>query len=147
MTDRVPIVDHLVIDDGDPYLVAHEAVGSATLSLTRRNADPVSGTAGFGRRRLATTGTVRAFTVVHRDAPGIEVPYASVIVALDGGGVVRGRLVGTSRHPRNVATIERVRLTTFVAGVDERGTEAIAYAFEPDHEARPDHEAEHDHDA
>jgi hypothetical protein len=56
-----------------------------------------------------------------------------VVVALDdGGGVVRGRLVGTSRHPRNVATVRRVRLTTFVAGTDQRGTEAIAYAFEPE---------------
>ncbi len=132
MTARIPIVDYLVIDDGEPYLVAHEAVGSGALTFTRRNADPVSGEPGFVPRRLATTGTVRAFTVVHRDAPGVEVPYASVVVALDGGGVVRGRLVGTSRHPRNVATIERVRLTTFVAGVDDHGTEAIAFAFEPD---------------
>ncbi|MSO78886.1 MAG: hypothetical protein EXQ79_04690 [Acidimicrobiia bacterium] len=132
MTARIPIVDYLVIDDGDPYLVAHEAEDSGALSFTRRNADPVNGTPGFIPRRLETTGTVRAFTVVHRDAPGIEVPYASVIVALDGGGVVRGRLTGTSRHPRNVATIKRVRLTTFVAGVDDHGTEAIAYAFEPE---------------
>ena len=131
MSTRVPIVDHLVIDDGEPYLVAHEAEATGTLSLTRRNADPVSGTPGFRRRRLATTGTVRAFTVVHRDAPGIDVPYASVVVALDGGGVVRARLVNTSRHPRNVAAVQRVQLTTFVAGVDEQGTEAIAYAFEP----------------
>jgi uncharacterized OB-fold protein len=132
VTARIPIVDYLVIDDGDPYLLAWEAAGSGALSVTRRNADPVSGTPGFTRRRLATTGTVRAFTVVQRDAPGIDVPYASVIVALDGGGVVRGRLVGTSRHPRNVATVTRVRLTTFVAGVDEHGTEAIAFAFEPE---------------
>jgi uncharacterized OB-fold protein len=132
MTARIPVVDSLVIDDGDPYLIAWEAAGSGALSFTRRNADPVSGTTEFVRRRLATTGTVQAFTVVHRDAPGIDVPYASVIVALDGGGVVRGRLVGTSRHPRNVATVSRVRLTTFVAGVDAHGTEAIAFAFEPD---------------
>lgn len=129
---RIPIVDYLVIDDGEPYLVAHESGRSGSLSFTRRNADPLSGEPGFTRRRLATTGTVKAFTVVQRDAPGIEVPYASVIVELDGGGVVRGRLVGTSRHPRNVASVHRVRLSTFVAGVDEQGTEAIAFAFEPD---------------
>jgi uncharacterized OB-fold protein len=132
MTARIPIVDYLVIDDGEPHLVAHDAVASGALTFTRRNADPVSGEPGFVTRRLATTGTVRAFTVVHRDAPGVEVPYASVVVALDGGGVVRGRLVGTSRHPRNVASVDRVRLTTFVAGVDDQGTEAIAYAFEPE---------------
>ena len=76
MTARVPIVDYLVIDDGEPYLLAHEAVGSGALSFTRRNADPVNGTPGFSPRRLATAGTVRAFTVVHRDAPGIEVPIS-----------------------------------------------------------------------
>lgn len=129
---RVPIVNYLVIDDGEPYLVAHESERSGALSFTRRNADPKSGEPAFTCRRLATTGTVKAFTVVQRDAPGVDVPYASIIVELDGGGVVRGRLVGTSRHPRNVATISRVRLTTFVAGVDELGTEAIAFAFEPD---------------
>ena len=135
MTDaapaRVPLVDYLVIDDGAPYLVANESTESGALYFDRRNADAKSGRPGFQARRLADTGTVRTFTIVHRAAPGVPTPYVSVVVDLDGGGVVKANLVNVDPDPDRVRVGMSVRLTTYVAGTDEEGTEAVAFAYEP----------------
>jgi hypothetical protein len=55
----------------------------------------------------------------------------SVVVDLDGGGVVKANLVNVDPTPENVQFGMRVKLTTYVAGVDDEGTEAIAFAYEP----------------
>jgi uncharacterized OB-fold protein len=86
---------------------------------------------------VADTGTVRTFTIVHRAAPGVPTPYVSVVVDLDGGGVVKANLVNCEPDPAVVRFGMPVRLTTYVAGVDDDGTEAIAFAYEPaEQEAR-----------
>ena len=131
MGKTIPIVDYLVLDDGAPHLVAHESVRSGALYLDRRNADARSGTTGFRPRRLADTGAVRTFTIVHRAAPGVPTPYVSVVVDLDGGGVVKANLVNVEPSPAAVRVGMRVRLTTYAVGVDDEGTEAIAFAYEP----------------
>ena len=128
---RVPLVDYLVIDDGAPYLVAQESTESGALYFDRRNADAQSGRPGFQRRRLGDTGTVRTFTIVHRAAPGVPTPYVSVVVDLDGGGVVKANLVNTEPDPEHVRVGMPVRLTTFTAGSDDNGTEAVGFAYEP----------------
>ena len=52
MGKQVPIVDYLVIDDGEPYLVANESTESGALYFDRRNADAKSGKPGFEQRKL-----------------------------------------------------------------------------------------------
>jgi uncharacterized OB-fold protein len=131
MGDRVPIVDYLVLDDGPPHLVAWESAESGAIYLDRRNADARSGMPGFSRRRLADSGRVRTFTIVHRAAPGVPTPYVSVVVDLDDGGVVKANLVGVDPVPEQVQIGMPVRLTTYVAGTDDDGTEAVAFAYEP----------------
>jgi uncharacterized OB-fold protein len=131
MGKTIPIVDYLVLDDGDPYLVANESTESGALYFDRRNADAKTGRPGFRRKRVADTGVVRTFTIVHRAAPGVPTPYVSVVVNLDGGGVVKANLVNVEPSPDAVKFGMKVRLTTYVAGVDDDGTGAIAFAYEP----------------
>jgi uncharacterized OB-fold protein len=131
MSGRIPLVDYLVLDDGDPYLTAWASTESGALYFDRRNADAKSGRPGFERRRLANTGTVRTFTIVHRAAPGVPTPYASVVVDLDGGGVVKANLVNVEPDPDHVKVGMPVHLTTYVAGTDDEGTDAVAFAYEP----------------
>ena len=131
MGKQVPIVGYLAIDDGPPHLVAWEAVGSGALYFDRRNADAKSGQPGFRERRLANVGTVRTFTIVHRAAPGVPTPYASVVVDLEGGGAVKANLINIEADPEHVRIGMKVRLTTFVVGRDDNGTEAVAFAYEP----------------
>jgi uncharacterized protein len=131
MGKQVPIVGYLALDDGPPHLVAWEAVGSGALYFDRRNADANQGGTEFKRRKLANTGKVRSFTIVHRTVPGVPAPYVSALVDLDGGGSVKGNLVGLPPDPEHVKLGMDVRMTTFVAGTDDDGTEAVAFAFEP----------------
>lgn len=131
MGKQIPIVDYLVLDDGPPYLVANESTETGALYFDRRNADAKSGKAGFRRRRLADTGTVRTFTIVHRAAPGVPTPYVSAVVDLDGGGVVKANLTNVEPDPERLRSGVRVSLTTYVVGTDDEGTEAVAFAYEP----------------
>lgn len=131
MGKQVPIVDYLVIDDGEPHLVAWESVDSGALYFDRRNADAKSGGTEFRRRRLESNGVVRSFTIVHRAVPGVQVPYVSAVIDLDGGGCVKGNVVNVEPDPDHVSLGMRVKLTTFVAGTDDEGTEAVAFGFEP----------------
>ena len=67
----------------------------------RRRQERRSRASGAGR--LANEGTVRTFTIVHRAAPGVPTPYVSVVVDLDGGGVVKANLLNVEPDPANVA--------------------------------------------
>ena len=131
MGKQIPIVDYLALDDGPPHLVAWETVGSGALYFDRRNGDAKSGGTEFKRRKLATTGKLRSFTIVHRTVPGVPAPYVSALVDLDGGGSVKGNLQNVPPDPEHVKLGMPVKMTTFVAGTDDDGTEAIAFAFEP----------------
>ena len=131
MGKQIPIVDYLALDDGPPHLVAWEAVDSGALYFDRRNADAKSGGTAFKRRKLATSGKLRSFTIVHRTVPGVPAPYVSALVDLDGGGSVKGNLVNIPPDPEHVKLGMPVRMTTFVAGTDDDGTDAVAFAFEP----------------
>jgi uncharacterized OB-fold protein len=131
MGKQIAIVDYLALDDGAPHLVAWEAVDTGALYFDRRNADANGGGTEFKRRKLATTGQVRSFTIVHRTVPGVPAPYVSVLVDLDGGGSVKGNLQNVAPDPEHVKLGMAVQMTTFVAGTDDDGTEAVAFAFEP----------------
>jgi uncharacterized OB-fold protein len=131
MGKQIPIVDYLALDDGSPHLVAWESVDSGALYFDRRNADANSGGTEFKRRKLATTGKLRSFTIVHRTVPGVPAPYVSALVDLDGGGSVKGNLLNVEPDPEHVKLGMPLRMTTFVAGTDDDGTEAVAFAFEP----------------
>jgi uncharacterized OB-fold protein len=131
MAKTIPIVDYLVLDDGPPHLVAQESVESGALYFDRRNADAKSGKPGFKTRKVADTGTVRTFTIVHRAAPGVPTPYVSVVVDLDGGGVVKANLINVDPTPEAVSVGMKVKMTTYAVGTDDEGTEAIAFAYEP----------------
>jgi uncharacterized OB-fold protein len=128
---QIPIVDYLVIDDGEPHLRAWESVDSGALYFDRRNADAKSGGTEFKPRKLASTGKVRSFTIVKRGVPGVPVPYASALIDLDGGGCVKANVVNTTIDPEHVTLGMQVQLTTWIAGTDDEGNEAVCFGFEP----------------
>jgi uncharacterized protein len=132
MGKQIPMVGYLVLDDGPPHLVAHECASCGALFFDRRNACASCGGTTFDSRSLAESGTVRSFTIIHRAAPGVPTPYVSAVVDLDDGGSVKSNIVDVEPSPDNVALGMRVRLTTFVAGTDDDGTEAVAFGFAPE---------------
>jgi uncharacterized protein len=128
---QLAIVDYLVLDDGAPHLVAVSCTECGALYFDRRNACAKCGGRAFDRRPLPNEGEVRSFTIVHRAAPGVPTPYVSAIVDLDGGGVVKANVVNVEPSPQQVRLGMPVKLTTFVAGTDDDGTDAVAFGYEP----------------
>lgn len=129
-TARVPHVDYLVLDDGEPHLAAHECVSCGARFFDRRNACAACFGTDFVRVPIATSGTVQAFTIVAFAAPGIPVPFVAAVVDCDGTSV-KGNIINVEPDPANISTGMVVRLTTYSLGTDDNGVEAIGYGFEP----------------
>lgn len=131
MGKQIPMVDYLVLDDGEPHLVSNECEKCGALYFDRRNACAKCGKAGpFKKRKLGSEGTLRSFTVIKRGAPGVP-PFVSSVIDLTGGGVVKANLVEVEPEPDKISLGMKVRLSTFVAGKDDDGTEAVAFGFAP----------------
>ena len=132
MTDapsQVPLVDYLVLGD-DPHLVAHECTACGARFFDRRNACASCSGTEFRPAEVATTGEVRAFTIVSFAAPGVPVPFVAAVVDCDGTSV-RGNLVEVEPDAQHVSLGMKVRLVTTSVGTDEAGTEAVGFGFAP----------------
>jgi uncharacterized OB-fold protein len=127
---HVPLVDYLVLDDGDPHLVAHECTRCSARYFDRRNACASCFGTEFNTVAIPTEGTLRTFTIVAFAAPGVEVPFVSGVIDC-GGTSVRGNLRNVPPDPEHVTTGMAVRLVTYSLGADDNGVEAIGFAFEP----------------
>ena len=129
MADQIPLVDYLVLGD-DPHLVAHECTSCGARFFDRRNACASCGATEFKAARIANTGEVKAFTIVTFAAPGIPVPFVAALVDCDGTSV-RGNLINVEPDPEHVTLGMKVRLATQSVGLDDNGTEAVGFGFEP----------------
>ena len=127
---QVPLVDYLRLG-ARPYLRAHECTNCAARFFDRRIACGSCGKQEFRNARVKNAGTVRAFTIVHRAAPGIPAPYVSAIIETVDGTTVRSNVVNCAANPETVSLGMKVKLTTYPIGVDDDGTEAVAFGYEP----------------
>lgn len=128
---QVPIVDYLQLGDS-PHLRANECVNCGARFFDRRNACASCGGTEFRDARVDDTGRIKAFTIVRRAMPGVPVPFVSGIIETDDGTTVRGNVVGVDAESFGFDQLGRkVRLTTWVAGTDDEGTEAVSYGYEP----------------
>jgi uncharacterized OB-fold protein len=129
MTKQIPLVDYLVLGD-TPHLSVHECETCAAHFFDRRNACSSCFGTSFRDVAVATTGELRTFTIVAFAAPGIPVPFVAGVVDCDGTSV-RCNVINTPADPDHVTLGMKVKLATYVVGVDDEGTEAIGFGFEP----------------
>ena len=129
-TKQMAVVDYLVLGDA-PHLEANACTACGALFFDRRNACARCGKFEFVRKPLAITGIVRSYSIIHRAAPNVPVPYVSSVIELDGGGFVKANLIDAGSDPEKIELGMKVKLTTFSCGVDDEGTEAVAFAFTP----------------
>ena len=127
---QIPLVDYLRLGRR-PHLRANECVGCGARYFDRRNACARCGATDFKGATVKNRGVVKSFTIVHRAAPGIPVPYVSAIVETDDGTSVRSNVVNCPPDPESVELGMKVKLTTYPIGSDDDGTEAIAFGYEP----------------
>lgn len=128
---RVPHVDYLVLDGPQgAHLVARECTACGARFFDRRNACAACFGTEFRMVPVATEGVLRTFTIVSLAAPGVPVPFVAGVVDCDGTSV-RGNVINVEPDADHVHLGMRVRLATYSLGVDDQGTEAIGFGFEP----------------
>ncbi|WP_261556724.1 Zn-ribbon domain-containing OB-fold protein [Frankia tisae] len=129
MPQTVPFVDYLVLGER-PHLVARECTACGARFFDRRNACANCFGTSFTQVDVPTEGEVRAFTIVAHAAPGVPVPFVSATVDCAGTSV-RANLINVEPTPEAVRLGMKVRLALTAVGVDQAGTEAISFGFEP----------------
>ena len=97
MANAVPIVDYLVLGD-DPHLVAKECTSCQARFFDRRNACASCFATEFKDVSVATSGELKAFTIVAFAAPGVPVPFVA--------GVNRAGAIAFVRTDGTVAVLE-----------------------------------------
>ena len=127
---EIPFVDYLVLDDGDPHLIANECTNCGARFFDRRNACAGCFGREFTEVAVARDGELRSFTIVAFAAPGVPVPFVAGVVDCDGTSV-RGNIINCPPDPEHVTLGMKVRLATYSMGNDSAGTAAINYGFEP----------------
>jgi uncharacterized OB-fold protein len=129
------MVNYLNIE-GDGGLVGLEctACGARFVDVARMACSSCGGRE-LRHVSFARTGRVRTFTIVHRGAPGVPVPFVSTVVDLDQGGPsVRANLRGVAPVPESVPRDLRVELELFDVATDDTGAVAVGFGFRPTHD-------------
>lgn len=129
-----PVVDFLKIPDGaEPYLEGNVCGGCGAVFLGGRSVCSKCGARDrMEAKRLSNKGTLYVYSIVHRSFPGIEVPYVSAVVDLEGGGTVKGNLINVEPDPEKIRMGMPVEVVYEDAGrKDREGNSYLSYFFQP----------------
>jgi len=130
----LPVVPFLKIPEkGEPYL---EGVRCSACKAVFLGARDVCANCGARKQlealRLSNKGELYVYSITHRSFPGIETPYVSAVVDLDGGGTVKGNLIGIEPDPKKIKMGMRVDVVYQIAPrKDREGNEYLTYYFQP----------------
>lgn len=134
-TGPLPVVDWLKLPEGeDPFLEGHKCANCDAIFLGVRNVCAKCGTQDqLSATKLSNKGKLYSYCIVYRSFPGIEVPYISAIVDLDGGGTVKGNLIGIEPDPEIIKFDMEVEVVykDALGRKDSDGNSYISYFFQP----------------
>ncbi|MEC8868265.1 MAG: Zn-ribbon domain-containing OB-fold protein [Pseudomonadota bacterium] len=140
MSDNpLPAVDYLKIpEDGDPYLEGYKCSSCEAIFLGERaNCSKCGERDQMETVTLANSGTLYAYSIVHRSFPGIDVPYISAIVDLEGGGTIKGNLINVDPEPEKIEFGMPVDVVydDALGRKDGEGNSYLSYFFQPSNAA------------
>ena len=131
----LPVVDFLKIPDkGDPYLEGHRCQVCGAMFLGERETCGKCAARGeFEAVKLSNHGKLYSYSIVFRSFPGIETPYVSAIVDLEGGGTVKGNLVDIEPDPKKIEFGMPVEIVyrDALGRKDKDGNSYLSYFFKP----------------
>lgn len=130
----LPVTEFVKIPEtGDPYLEGHKCGNCGTIFIGKRSVCSKC----FARDKLepiklGNTGKLYSFSIVHRSYPGIDVPYISAVVDLDGGGSLKGNLIGVDPDPEKIKFDMPVKVVfkEALGRKDADGNSYLSYFFE-----------------
>ena len=83
--------------------------------------------------KLSNKGELYVYSIVFRSFPGIDVPYVSAIVDLEGGGTGKGNLINVEPDPEKIAFGMPVEVVynDALGRKDKEGNSYLSYFFQP----------------
>jgi uncharacterized OB-fold protein len=131
----LPVVEWLKLPEGgEPYLEGHKCQSCGAVFLGARTVCSKCGAPDkLKATRLANTGSLYVYSIVHRSFPGIEVPYVSAIVDLDGGGTLKGNLINIDPDPEKIRPGMPIEVVykDALGRKDREGNSYVSYFFQP----------------
>ena len=131
----LPVVDYLKLpEDEDPYLEGHKCSKCGSIFLGERHVCSNCFTRGSMEPiKLSNKGKLYSYSIVFRSFPGIEVPYISAIVDLEGGGTVKGNLIDCDPDPEKIKFDMPVEVVfgDALGRKDSEGNSYTSYFFKP----------------
>ncbi len=135
VTGPLPVVSWLKLPEGaDPYLEGHKCRECGAIYLgTRENCSSCGARDKMTATKLSTRGKLYSYSIVHRSFPGVEVPYISAIVDLEGGGTVKGNLINVDPDPDKIEFDMPIEVVfkDALGRKDQDGNSYISYFFQP----------------
>jgi len=131
----LPVVEYLKLpEDGDPYLEGHKCGDCNSIFLGER--EVCSNCTARGKIepiKLSNKGKLYSYSITFRSFPGIDVPYISAIVDLEGGGTVKGNLIDCDPDPDKIKFDMPVEVVfdDALGRKDAEGNSYISYFFKP----------------
>ena len=131
----LPVVEYLKLpEDGDPYLEGHKCGDCNSIFLGER--EVCSNCTARGKIKpvqLSNKGKLYSYSITFRSFPGIDVPYISAIVDLEGGGTVKGNLIDCEPDPNKIEFDMPVEVVfdDALGRKDAEGNSYISYFFKP----------------
>ena len=131
----LPVVEYLKLpDDGDPYLEGHKCGDCNSIFLGER--EVCSNCTARGKIepvKLSNKGKLYSYSITFRSFPGIDVPYISAIVDLEGGGTIKGNLIDCEPDPEKIEFDMPVEVIfdDALGRKDAEGNSYISYFFKP----------------
>ena len=136
-TDLKPATSYTRFDaDGNPHLQGTRCEACQAVFLgDREHCGRCGARSQMKQVVLAGRGRLYNYTIVYRSYPGINVPFISAIVDLEGGGTVKGNLLEVEPDPKNLYFGMPVRMIFREAQLaSAEGMGYIAHFFVPDGE-------------
>jgi len=131
----LPVVPFLKLPEGgDPYLEGLKCKQcSAVYVGDRSHCSKCGARDSMQPTRLSNRGSLYVFSIVHRSFPGVEVPYVSAIVDLEGGGTVKGNLINVEPSPEKIKLGMPVEVVfkDALGRKDREGNSYVSYFFQP----------------
>lgn len=134
-TGPLPVVSYLKLpEDGDPFLEGQKCnLCGAIFLAEREHCAQCGGRSCIDALKLSNKGKLYSYCIVHRSFPGVDVPYISAIVDLEGGGTVKGNLINIEPLPENLSFDMPVEVVydDALGRKDRDGNSYISYFFQP----------------
>ena len=130
----LPVVPFLKIPEGaDPYLEGYRCKDCGAVFLGEREVcSSCTARDSLEPTALSNQGELYVYSIVHRSFPGIEVPYVSAVVDLEGGGTVKGNLINVDPDPEKIQMGMPVEVVYQTAPrKDAEGNSYLTYYFQP----------------